>query len=780
MVSRCLVLSLATVLCLSRPLPGQLEPGSEPASLGPLGGSAIAIAADPTDANVILVVQYTKGLFRSTDGGATFAPFGTGISAGLTDLVRDPTGPQRLYAIDGKKVFRSVDFGAHWAPLPLLSTDSLKGIALPATGDDVLVYSAYNIHHSPDGGATWTVAATIAPNTGNIFDSLAYAADGSAAYAGTFDGVWRSGDGGASFSFVSTGFLEWVQSVTVAPADPDTVLIGTPFNGIYRSTNGAMTFTPIGGALTDGNAEFFAWEPDGSRLWYGMLDALVYSTDGGNTWFDGSAGWPLNTPIPAAVAFQSSGARLFGCEGGGLYDQSGGGLYRMPAGAPSSWEHIGFLNARINDVAIAGPGGARVIGIGSGVYAAAPGETPVPTAWHADIGTDTRALAIDPTDPTRWLTGGVGAFFDNAQIVVVSDGGRAFAKTWEVFGAGVVQDIKFDPFVAGRVIAGVYPGGFGNAAIIRSLNGGNTWTPIASTAGWATRSVAFDPFVSGRVVQLSDNNQWSQSLNGGATWQSLQPALPASGPAVLLAFDPFLPGVIYRGDTGSGLWRSDNSGTSWNALGVSLHADSDLELHPQQPGLLWVSDANGKVLISADRGNSFAVALDVPLDADGASLALDTSNGALLVGTTAASTWELANASPVVMLGGGTAGTGGFVPRCTLSGGLPKLGNAGFGIAGDRFVGGALVHLAIGAIDLPLNGFGGTFHPSGPLLWLQYPAGGAAGVGGAGAFVASLPLPNSPVLSGLTIVMQLAAKDLGAPHPSAVVLSNALRFGILD
>lgn len=720
------------LLLLSATLAAAPVPDGEPVSLGPLGGSAISVMVNPQDSDVILVIQFTKGLFRSTDAGATFAPFGTGISTNVRDLVQDPTDDQCLYVLDGQQVFKSGDFGATWSALSLVADEPLKGIGLPASGNGVLVYDAFNVYHSADAGANWSVAASVVPFAGTFFDSIAYAADGSVAYVGSNNGARRSSDGGASFAATSGSFTEWVQAVTVLPTDPDTLIVGTPFDGLFRSTDAGVNFAPVGGGVPVGNAEFFAWEPGGSRLWYAVLNGMYYSGDGGDTWTDGAAGWPSNTPIPVALALPATGPRYFGCEGGGLHDQSGGGLYRMDAGAPTSWVHIGFLGALINDNAIAGPGGQRVIGIGSGVYAGAPGQTVTPTSWVADIGTDTRAIAVDPVDSTRWVTGGVGAFLDNARIIVLTNDGANFAIAYEVLGAGVVQDIQFDPNDGSKLVAGIFPAGFGNEAIIRSSDGGDNWIEVAGTAGWATRAVAFDPFHPGRMLQLSDNNRWSGSLNSGQTWLPLQPPWPATGPAVLLAFDPFDAGVIYRGDTGTGLQRSDDDGANWSALGVSLHADSDLELHPTIPGLLWVSDADGQVLVSADRGDTFQVAMSVPLDSNGSALALDTADGSLLVGTTSASTWELPDAAaavdgPWTDLGGGVAGING-VPQ--LTGGGTLVGGTPVSLTLADAPASVLVLLWVSTTSTPISAFGGTIHAfpfSDEVLLGTTPSGGFFG-----------------------------------------------------
>ena len=56
---------------------------------------------------------------------------------------------------------------------------------------------------------------------------------------------------------------------------------------------------------------------------------------------------------------------------------------------------------------------------------------------------------------------------------------------------------------------------------------------------------------------------------------------------------------------------------------------------------IWVSDNNGQILISGDRGDSFQVVSLAAQAQFATGLALDTANGSLLFGTTGASAWEL-------------------------------------------------------------------------------------------------------------------------------------------
>jgi len=372
------------------------------------------------------------------------------------------------------------------------------------------------------------------------------------------------------------------------------------------------------------------------------------------------------------------------------------------------------------------------------------------------------------------VSGGVGAFQDNAQIVVHTQNGDLFSKNYEVFGAGTVTDLAFDPFDPDRLIAGMWPAAFGTAALTRSLDGGDSWVNVPGTAGWSTRAVAWNPHQAGHVMQLSDNNQWSQSFNGGATFMDLQPAWPGSASSMLLVFDPHVPGMLYRGEAGTGLWRSLDTGATWTSLGVGLQSQSDLLTHPDLPGLIWVSDNNGDILVSADHGLTFDVALDVPLGADGAALALDTSTGDLLVGTDGSSMWEVLGGCPLREVGDGTVGSGGFVPSFHTTGALPQLGNPAFGLAVEDVLGGALMWLAIGVGETSLPVFGGSFVVDNVLQWRLVAAGGPAGVPGAGSFNASFPVPNDPAFIGLTAVAQFAVLDAGAPHPSGVALTNGM------
>ncbi|HVF61638.1 MAG TPA: RTX toxin [Thermoanaerobaculia bacterium] len=141
-------------------------------------GNTIVISVNQADVNAIP----NLGIWRSTDGGATFTQISngngtlTGLPGGVTyDLVVDSTNPARLFTsvtfatlVGGTNgVYRSLDTGATWAKVSNAAMDAVLTNAASntefAVGLNNNVYCAIvnpgrlaGLFRSGDGGTTWT------------------------------------------------------------------------------------------------------------------------------------------------------------------------------------------------------------------------------------------------------------------------------------------------------------------------------------------------------------------------------------------------------------------------------------------------------------------------------------------------------------------------------------------------------------------------------------------------------------------------------------------------
>ena len=132
---RSLTLLLAFAICLAGWLPHGL-PRVAHAGLnqwtprGPEGGSVVDLAVDPSNTSVVYASAYIAGIFKSTDGAATWtaAAEGFGPNASYVNtLAVDPNTRTTLYAgtaNDG--VYTSFDAGETWSSL----SAGLSGLSL--------------------------------------------------------------------------------------------------------------------------------------------------------------------------------------------------------------------------------------------------------------------------------------------------------------------------------------------------------------------------------------------------------------------------------------------------------------------------------------------------------------------------------------------------------------------------------------------------------------------------------------------------------------------------
>lgn len=327
------------------------------------------------DGDVVYAGTGYEGLFKSTDGGATFKESGEGLGAAFVwGLAVDPASPGVVYVTNGLGLLKS-DSSGKWA-LVKFGDGKIPDKLAPLVDErrpGSLYLAAYTsgLLRSGDGGKSWlkkpektTIAITLALDPAN--PNVVYAG------RGTYDskgGVWKSTDGGATFTEPKSGLPEAdVTGVAVDPKNPASVYASTEKKGFWKSVDAGVTWTEKKGPLADKELKTVAVEP-GGRVWVGTRGASAFvSNDGGETWKPAGAGLPK---MVFAFAF--------------------------PAGKP----------------------GAVVAGTTEGVFSSADGSGPWTLLGGRPVHDDVRHLAFDRGTPPRLYAGTAGG---SVYVLEMEDG----------------------------------------------------------------------------------------------------------------------------------------------------------------------------------------------------------------------------------------------------------------------------------------------------------------------------------------------------------------------
>ena len=490
---------------------------------------------------------------RGPEGGAVGRP------------VIDPAHPGALYANAGGRLFKTTDSAAHWSEF---GTPSVTILAVDPQTPSTL-YGSRNsaLFKSTDGGLTWNPSDAGIPCPCYIRTFAIDPADPNvlyAAYNGTSGnvsgGVFKSTDGGETWSMAAAGLpvqsangklYSGVTALVIDPTDSGTMYALPALGGIFKSTNGAATWSPVNSGLPDDlSIGSLAIDPRNPKTLYASPEAgralpllpLFKSTDGGSNWAIVTSGIALQNLV---VDPQDSGT---------VYGLSSRGVVKsVDAGA--SW------NVVLSDVTFdwgmswvavtRREGEASTVyagGTGRGVLKSSDGGSSWTTANAGLLATSNTGLAIDPRNPRTLF-----AEIANVGLFRSADG----AASWTP--APVlprVRALAIDPRNTGTVYASLESG-----ELSKTVNGGESWMPLPVdpySLVWAVDPQDPGTLYAGR----------SKSTDGGASWMKL-PISPTA-----LAIDPKNPATLYAGtmtgevfsrvlDVSAGILKSEDGGRSW-------------------------------------------------------------------------------------------------------------------------------------------------------------------------------------------------------------------------
>ena len=207
--------------------------------LGPgnIGGRLRPIVIHPTDPEIIYVGSASGGIWKTNNGGQGWFPLDDFLpSLAIADLVMHPNDPDTLYAGSGEGFFE--------APEGTSNTAFVRGAG---------------IFVSTDAGSTWNqLASTDNPDFYFVNRLTFDPTDTNTMLAATLTGIWRTTDGGQSWSLRQE--FE-AMDVKFDPNNPLNVVAGGHHieGGPYYSNDAGVTWKQATGA--HGDRQEFGWAP---------------------------------------------------------------------------------------------------------------------------------------------------------------------------------------------------------------------------------------------------------------------------------------------------------------------------------------------------------------------------------------------------------------------------------------------------------------------------------------------------------------------------------------
>jgi photosystem II stability/assembly factor-like uncharacterized protein len=622
-----LVLAAATVSAEAAMVPDELLNSMSFRLVGPFrGGRVTAVTGVPGDPMTYYMGSTGGGVWKTTDAGITWR--------NVSDVVRsvDPGQEPRIMGQVDPNLAAAGVIRPPVEGLPQMKTTERRG------GD-------------PFGSAS-IGAVAVAPSDPNVV----WAGTGSACPRGNVspgDGVYKSTDAGDTWRHMGLENAGQIGRVIVHPADEDIVYVAVlgnifgsnPERGVYRTTDGGLSWTKILFVSDDAGAVDLAMDASNPRVLYASIwqarrnpwnmisggpDSGLYKTvDGGNTWLRLSKGLPEGELGKIAVAVSPAFPKRVWAlieheDKGGLYrSDNGGAKFRLINSSREliqrAWYYI-HLEADPLDA-------NTVYALNVVMWKSVDGGTsfrPLRTP-HGD----NHALWINPENAANVIQGNDGG------ANISFDGGRSWSTqtnqpTSEIYRLTVDDQQPY----------WLYGGQQDNTAVAipsRSPSGAIERQDWYQPAGCETATVAVDPrnpnityggCYGGSLHRFDRQLGYQQEV---MAWPQMAVGQQASDLKYRFQWNapvrisPHDPSVLYH--CSNVVHRTTDEGATWEAISPDLTRDDEskqgyagepitrdntgvevygtifaFEESPHHAGLLWAGSDDGMVHISRDNG----------------------------------------------------------------------------------------------------------------------------------------------------------------------------------
>jgi photosystem II stability/assembly factor-like uncharacterized protein len=498
------------------------------------------------------------GVFTSTDGGETWVDVSGGLprngqDVDLRDLVMDPSNPSRLYVASGFGLFTSDNRGGNWTQVNVGSPKTAANVISvdPSNSQRLYVASDEAIFRTTDAGKTWNGTLL-----GTYIHDLAIDPSGTA-YAATETGLFQTLDGGATWRAFSSLHETPIDVLALDPANPATLYAGTAGLGVYRSSDGAASWSPKNTGLTAGYARAVASDASNPSLIYAATAAGVFkSVNGGSEWISSDA--QLRDAMTVAIDPVTPSTVYEGGDSGAKKTTDGG----------KTWTQI----------------------------------QPDPKIFVRPNG-DARKFTIDPSNPSTLYA----VLVDNGISKSINGG-----ESWTSINTGLTfgyygfyaYGVAVDPMTPSTLYAG-------SQGAVKSTDSGATWKPVNEGLllpnGFLVtpQALAIDPGTPS-IIYAATYSGLFRTVDGAQQWSIMENGFPAQS-VTDVAIDPSDPSTVYAATYQSGIVRSTDRGLSWTPFNTGLSTG----------GVNSISvDSTGKFLVAGTTGGVFTyeVVSKLPLE----------------------------------------------------------------------------------------------------------------------------------------------------------------------